>query len=46
MNEQTTTETVQPALFPLSDVQTAGYAAPDRDDTEAVAVDDTGAEAA
>lgn len=46
MNEQTTTETFQPALFPLSAVQTSGYATPDRDDTEAVEVDDAGAEAA
>ena len=29
MNEQTTTETVQPAVFPLSAVQTGGYAQPE-----------------
>lgn len=46
MNEQTTTEIFQPALFPLSAVQTRGYATPDQDDTEVGAVDDTGAEAA
>ena len=40
MNEQTTTETVQPALFPLSAVQTGGYAQPEpRDDETAVADD-------
>jgi hypothetical protein len=46
MNEQTTTDTVQPALFPLSAVQASGYATPDHDETEAVEVDDAGAEAA
>ena len=48
MNEQTTTETVQPALFPLSDLQTGGYAQPEpRDDetTVEVADDDVEAEA-
>jgi hypothetical protein len=46
MNEQTTVETIQPALFPLSAVQTSGYAQPDQDETESVEVDDAGAEAA
>ncbi|MER5902954.1 hypothetical protein ABT150_23085 [Streptomyces mirabilis] len=46
MNEQTTAETVQPALFPLSAVQTSGCATPDTDEAEAVEVDDAGAEAA
>ena len=47
MNEQTTV--VQPALFPLSEVQTGGYAQPEpRDDEQVaeVADDDVEVEAA
>jgi hypothetical protein len=41
MNEQPTT-VFQPALFPLSAVQTSGYATPEPEsDTEVVADDDT-----
>ena len=46
MNEQTTTETIQPALFPLSAVQTGGYAQPEPRDDEQDADDDVEVEAA
>lgn len=45
MNEQTTPETIQPALFPLSAVQTEGRAQPEPA-TEVQADDDTEEDAA
>jgi hypothetical protein len=41
MNEHNTVETFQPALFPLSAVQTSGYATPEPEsDIDAVADDE------
>lgn len=40
MNEQTITKTFQPALFPLSAVQTSGYATPDTEPDAAADADD------
>lgn len=46
MNETTTTEITEPTLFPLSALQTRGYAQPEPRDTADVEADDAGAEAA
>lgn len=47
MNEQTTTPDYQPALFPLSAVQTGGYAQPEaREDEQAADGDEAEVEAA